>query len=96
MPIPLSRPQSLVIDSADRRDRSTRADARHLAALRKTGVHFDDVSAAVLAFERLCDPRPMPPPEITIRSTGLMCIESPLAEFEVDERVNGTAPMVPA
>jgi hypothetical protein len=77
------------------RSRNHSVVARHLAALRRSGARFEDVSRAELQFERLCDPLDrLPPPEIPIRSTALICTESPLAEFEVDDRVSGAMPIV--
>jgi hypothetical protein len=87
--------QRPVIDRSDRRSRNSCSDARHLAALARSGARFEDASRTALQFERLCDPLDrLPPPETPIRSTALICAESPLAEFEVDDQVSAAMPMV--
>jgi hypothetical protein len=79
-----SHQQRPAINRSYHQSRNTRSDSRHLALLQKSNSLFEDVSSAVLAFERIADPRPLPTVEIPIGTAAGRCVDSPLAEFEIE------------
>jgi hypothetical protein len=67
------------------RTRARNSDARHLDRLRRSAGRFEDIDPALLAAEQAADTGRLLLPEIRIASTAQLCVESALAEPDIDE-----------